>query len=632
MPLFLGLLGPRKLAKPKKNGPDTTSALTVAVASGLVYIFFACVLAVLAFKNFPLFNVLSAVLLLSFPAVIAFITDIRSSKVFLGKIGPRGIATSFLVATVSILIQSSSIRSGHSFFTNFPNDRIESGEGFNLDSAFHVSIIQSILSRGYPSTGQHLEPFLEYHTLSHYGDALVLWATGLDPWESYALLFFSKSAAIVLATIYFSYRVTRNGREKLFLTVAPVVALIFTNSWTIVISHANWLPMYLVVLASPWMYALTKKTRVTIGDSIILTAIVVVASLGKISVGFSVAVFIGLVLFVKEPRRPLVVLMGMAWAGFFFVWSRGFSGASLIRSWADAFRDVPAEAFSIVGICLVFLLAYKLGGAKHHLGLALAIALSASIHVFVGLFFLRSPLDTAAFFVGLFAIVFLISTQSLLGVGVWERHNLQQREMALMPAAVVALALTLASMPTLAKAPLAPFRPPMAVLDSVFLTNTVSYQWFNHSKPPNERMSIMRAFTGSGLPIVSESREPYFSTFRTSLETFLEEDSINPADALLFLSSEQFEELAQKSEIPNSENLGFLLVAVNGISLIYGMPALDGEWKSSFFGNSRYGQEALRIPATSATEATLCQWNRPVVRIENLERPTFKLYCGRDDS
>ena len=622
-------------AKPTRaedGGSFRSPALTVAIVTAATYLFFSCYLAVLAFKNFSVLSVLSTVLVLAVPVVIALLKDTRNGKRFLGKIGLKGFVTSFGVAGTLILIQSSSIRSGHSFFTNFPNGRIEAGQGFNIDSAFHVSIIQSILARGYPSTSQHLEPFLYYHTLSHYGDALVLFATGLDAWESYALLFFAKSAAIVLATLYFSYRVTRDGRENLFWVVAPLVALTFSNSWGIVISHANWLPMYLLLIASPWMHSVLRKPRIGIWDVIFLTAIVVTTGLGKISVGFSVAIFVGLVLFLREPRRPLIMVMGAGWAGFFFIWAGGFGGPSLISNWADAFREIGEEAFSLVGIALVFLFAYMIGRARNHLIFSLAIVASMAINAIVGLVFLRSPLDTAAFFLGLFAVVFLISTQNLLSLGIWEKRSPREGDMAKMPAALVALALTLASMPTLAKAPLSPFNPPMAVVDSFFLTNTVSYQWFNYSRTPPHQMSILRAATGSELPLDPVIQEPYFSVFERSLAEFLAEDSIASSDALLFLPSEQFEELSARSYLPNSEDLGLLLVAVTGVSLVHGMPDLDQDWKGSFFGNSLYGDDSPRLPEASVTEAVLCQWNRPVIRVEDFEGPSFTLVCAADKS
>ena len=610
------------------RGLVRSSALTVAIVTAGIYLLFSCYLAVWAFKNFPLSNTLGAVLLLSVPVLLALLKGVKNGRRFLGKISLRGFMTSVGVAGALILIQSSSIRAGHSYFANFPNDRIEAGQGFNIDSAFHVSIIQSILARGFPSTSQHLEPFLYYHTLSHYGDALVLFATGLDPWESYALLFYAKGTGIVLATLYFSYRVTRDGRENLFWVVTPLVTLTFSNSWGVVISHANWLPMYLLLIASPWMYSVLRKPRIGISDAVFLTAIVVATGLGKISVGFSVAIFVGLVLFLKEPRSSLVVLMGAGWAGFFFIWAGGFGGPSLINNWADAYREVGEEAFSLLGLAGVFVIAYMIGRSRNHIITALAIALSIFINAIVGLFFLRSPLDTAAFFLGLFAVVFLISTQNFLSLGVWARASPREGELARMPATLVALALLLALMPTIAKAPLSPFNPPMKVVDSVFLTNTVSYQWFNNSRAPSQRMSIIRAAVGNELPSGQGVQEPYFSVFARSLAEFMADNSVVSSDALLFLSSEQFEELAASSSLPDSDDVGLLLVALTGVSLVHGMPLFEENWKSSFFGNSAYGDGSSRLPEASVSSTNLCQWNRPVVRVVDFEGPSFSLLCA----
>lgn len=613
---------------PSREAKSESSAVTVAIMTVAVFVLLSGFLAVLAYRNFSVVSAISPLLLLTLPVAVGFWNDARRSLRFLRRISLKDAASSFGLASLLLVIQSSSVRSGANFFANFPNQKIEAGEGFNIDSSFHVSLIQSILARGFPSTGQHLEPLLHYHTLSHYGDALILLVTGLDPWESYALLYFAKAAAIVMATIFFSYRVTRGGRERLFWVVAPLTALIFTNSWGVVISHANWLPMFLLPLVAPRIYEVIQKPRLLAADSIILTLIVVVASLGKVSVGFSIAIFVGLVALMKEPGRPLVYAMGAIWVGFFLIWARGFGGPSLISNWADAFREIPAEAFSLAGLGILLLLAYRTGHGRLSAILGAATLGAMGTNALVGYFFLRSPLDTAAFFSGLFAIVFLITAQHLLGADSWGRYATERNQLRRVSFLATALALLVASAPALAKAPLSPFNPPMSIVDSIYLTNTASYQWFNALAAEPDKMSILTAAMGKRPPADSVMHTTYLDVFGSKLATHLTKNSISPASALLFLSDEQFDELSSHLTLANSENTGFLLVAVTGVSLVHGMPPLDSDWKGSFFGNSDYTEIALRLKQEVAHEVDFCRFDRPVVTVLDLDPLRFETLCS----
>lgn len=75
------------------------------------------------------------------------------------------------------------------YIHTYPLLETELGFGWHQDTAYHVSLIQSILHFGYPSIAQHGIPFNAYHVLSHYVDAVIIFISGVDPYDSYGLLF-----------------------------------------------------------------------------------------------------------------------------------------------------------------------------------------------------------------------------------------------------------------------------------------------------------------------------------------------------------------------------------------------------------------------------------------------------------
>lgn len=113
------------------------------------------------------------------------------------------IFVSILVVLFLIDLGSSFIHPCLDYARTYPLLETELGLNYHRDTVFHVSIIQSILNFGYASTAQHGTPVLNYHVLSHYIDALIIFLTKVDPYDSYGMFFTLKYGYFFHQLYYF---------------------------------------------------------------------------------------------------------------------------------------------------------------------------------------------------------------------------------------------------------------------------------------------------------------------------------------------------------------------------------------------------------------------------------------------
>ena len=273
-----------------------------------------------AFPNFSAVEVVATLLLFSaLPLGLLFLGgDRKASSV--SKSSPLVLA-SFFMGLFLFVVHSSSLLIWSDYYSNFSYERLENQGGYHNDSVFHVSIIQGIMRSGYPTTGQHLEPLLQYHSLSHYVDAIVLALLGLDPWASYALLFFAKGAAVMLGLILLSSRISQVLSVAGFFVILGIIALAFTASWDVVGSHGQWLPVLILIISSSWLGKLLDLEILNFKQFTMVTLLVLLIGLGKISLGFSLAVLVGILLLFRFWRD---------WKVYFF-WSH--MGSFLCHFW-----------------------------------------------------------------------------------------------------------------------------------------------------------------------------------------------------------------------------------------------------------------------------------------------------------
>jgi hypothetical protein len=580
----------------------------------LFFLLGATTYGVLAFRNFSAPSVILTVLLFSaFPLGLIFL----GSKVS-GLGGVRKTLISLLgiipVALVIFTIQLSGVVKWSSYFSNFPNQRIQSGGGFNQDSAFHVAAIQGILNTGYPTTGQHLEPLLVYHTLSHYGDAAALWLLGIDPWESYALFFFAKGTALTLGLIFFASKVSRSYPAPVFWVILITVYPAFTATWLAIGSHGQWLPMIVLALSGYWVFHVCVKEKRTWFDFVGLSLLVIIFSLGKVSIGFAFAVFVGLWLLFRKPLDWRLIAVGLFWVAFLGIYARNYSTRSggfdrdelvegFIYSWEEGL------AILLVASLLFFL--SKKARFPPVLASGYAALSTVALITAVAIVALNNSSDIYYFFHGAFSVIIILMVP-LVAQAIFDGDE----KLIGTPTAHVPTKSLLAFAGSL-----------LLMVSPVSSQATIiqhASQWLNERAGGGEAMLVSRAIQGGQVLRNDPDQQPYATRLEQGLSDFIEYEHLADQSPLLFLSQEQLAWLGENFASPPSWSTGLAITAVTGVPLVF---SVESPGMASY-GFKAYGQDSAQVRSGVVTEELLCQFGRPVIRSDDIEGLEFYLACS----
>ena len=599
-----------------------------ATALTLIYVALASFFAVFGYVNFSFLAVLATVAL--FVAVPLGLV-LSSPKTAGGKRSIDTLRTwiiGFFGALVLLVSQLWGMWKAGTYFANFPNHRMDvANPGFHPDSALHVAIIQGILNTGYPTTGQHLEPFVRYHALSHYIDALLLIVLGLDPWESYSLFFFAKGVALTLALIFFAKKVAEPHSNRVFWAVLIVVYPAFTATWHVISSHGQWFPMLLLILSAHIVSRIVLKKQRGWRDYFFLSLLVVTMSFGKISIGLSFALIVGFSLFVANPRDWKLVSTGALWAVFFVFASSAFStriSTSPDESvWARFHYSWPNISSVLLilflGVTLLFFVSYPglrsfvIGGFLSFLLIfgfvAVAVPDSSDSFYFFHGFFSMALLFAMSFFVGAGGLLGIIAPAANASSPIRPFvAALFLVSILVSPVSTQVVASKFYGSPT-----------PRVVLASI---NEQTYYWFNVASGKDGYYSFWDAVRGVPLPQAQILEEPLVSRLTRNLNSHIAHDSLQHSSPVLFMTAEQLDDLGDRISSRSPWTTSFALTAVSGLPLIYGVydPALSYGWHE-------YTEESARLSEAEVSEELLCEFNRPVVILHSLDALNFETLC-----
>jgi hypothetical protein len=581
---------------------------------------------VAGFANFPVWTVAATVLMFAVVplALLWLLGRERGSSRWTWATSLSGLLGGLFL----LVVHTASLLAWSDYYSNFSYERLDTRDGYHNDSAFHVAIIQGILRSGYPTTSQHFEPLIHYHSLSHFFDALALRVLPLDPWESYALLFFAKGTAVMLGVVFFAAKVTQNHRPTVFYVVLGGVVLTVTATWRIIGSHGEWFPFLVLILSAPWVAKLLRWENAPGSRLVTLTGLVAVLSLGKISLGFAFAAVAGLWLLFSNPRDIRIYGMGSVWVAFFAIFGSSFGESALDVS-AVRFRMSWPEMSAIVMLVAVCFVMARASDTK--LLRNAAMAGMATFLVIVGLTILelRSETDAFYFFHGLYLSLFLLTIPFLIDAfaGLPPRQATSTSE-ANLGLRTVSLAMTILSVsgPVLAGGQFySPFSNWEAMAVSLAATNTVTYKHYNGTVPSDQARSVA---TGLVAPRLSntEPDEGYFREMGTELRRVIEDSELGDREPLLLLSQEDFAWLAVRAgtEEEDSWSVGLLVTAITGLPLLHGV---EGPVRQQY-AFQEYGFDALQLPKAETDARNLCAHARPVIAVVDIEKLRFRVLCS----
>lgn len=200
------------------------------------------------------------------------------------------------------------------FYKIFPLIEVFLGNDWSSDSSFHVSLIQSFIKLGYPSTGLHGAPLLHYHTLSHLVDSLGLRLVRISPYDSYGLFFHFKIWLVLSFVNIFIIKLLKKGLGLSYIIFLILLTPIIMGTWHLIGSHGEWFSGVLSLASVGWIYSLIKSSeRMSSRHYLYLFLLISIISLGKISMGFTLAVFVGFLLLLKNLRDTRTYILGLFW-------------------------------------------------------------------------------------------------------------------------------------------------------------------------------------------------------------------------------------------------------------------------------------------------------------------------------
>lgn len=316
-----------------------TSAMALLIVNMLSALY-----ALHIFVQFSPFQVLAV--FLAFLALLLILCSIflKGARFLPVEINLRNTLAAAVVTFFLVIMYSSQGESPMgAYVKTFPLLEAQLGLGWHQDTAFHVSLIQSILNFGYPSIAQHGHPLTAYHVLSHYVDALILLVTGVDPFESYGLLTHFKVVLFLSVALLTLAHLCRRHGAVIYLVSIVLFLPVLIGTWHIILSHGLWVPSLLLLASTPFVVStLYRQEKPSRGELVALFALIVLLSLGKISTGFMFACFVGLWVFVKNPFAPGTMVLGACVLGFFYAY-----GALFIA----AVNNIPTQMdFSSLGL------------------------------------------------------------------------------------------------------------------------------------------------------------------------------------------------------------------------------------------------------------------------------------------
>lgn len=332
----------------KNKTADVTSITAISL---LGYFVFTLITAKLVYLQFSLSEVIAVSLLFLAIMVTLGLFFLRIEKPFEININIENLINATVVFLILVLYTITSSENVDWFLHPLILSESELHVWWSNDTAFHVSLIQSILNWGYPSIAQHGHPFSVYHVLSHYTDALILKIVGLEPYDSYGLFMHFKRFTFVSSIILFIWAATRQRGLSIFLLSIVFLPPLVFGTGTAIYSHGLWMPTIISLLAAPFVYSILFNEKGISNSSLLaLFAIIATVALGKISSGLMLGCLIGTIVWVRGFKQPPAYVFGLVLLLFFYSYGALYS------------EEAGKETINLSNVSLAGLGHYYLGG------------------------------------------------------------------------------------------------------------------------------------------------------------------------------------------------------------------------------------------------------------------------------
>lgn len=251
------------------------------------------------------------------------------------------VSLGILCLLVSLSMYDSYLSQYYSFSPIFD---VDVHNKWHQDTSFNVSIIQSIITFGYPSVGLDGHRLTAYHVLTHYFDAILLTVSGLDPYNSYGLTSLTKASIFVcLCLVLCQSLSTGKFRQCVFFLISSPLII---SSWHSVASHALWMPSVLLMVTAMFTFRFVFESESpSVKGYILASALSVLLCLGKISTGLAYIMIVFSISFFRDYRKVRMYACAAFLIIFIFVYQRFINYSYGIGS------EASLDSLSVAGLC-----------------------------------------------------------------------------------------------------------------------------------------------------------------------------------------------------------------------------------------------------------------------------------------
>lgn len=570
------------------------------------------------FYQFSIYQILFVVLL--FSTLLSILILIFDRKYFHEhiKFNLVNISAAIIILFFIVMFASTSIIF-IDYYRTFPLLEAELGLDAHPDTSFHVSLIQSIMSNGYPSTMQHGTPIIYYHILSHYFDAIILLITGIDPFESYGLFYYFKVFLFLSSILIFLSQIIKSKQFFIFIASFFILTPMLISTWSAVGSHALWMTSIIVILSAHKVFnILVENEKNSLKEFIYLFILIIIISIGKISVGFIYAVFIGMYLLLKQWKDYKVYLIGIAWILFFLLFQKLIllhTSSSTVNnfnlvSFYDFFINISDSPYkmlqSIYISCSILMFLYFSDRTKHNCRLLISSIFSlltiAVIITIKGNEFSRA--DIFYFEYSLAFILILFMFQSIF-------YNIKSINIKIIALIILAV---LSNFYYLPKFNIWSIK----ISQNLKSLNYTPFNNINKTLPSSEKINFMNG--GIKTSWLNTTERP-LQNFRKRLNEFLISKKIERKDIVLFIPKEIYTQdlyFIKRS----TWSKGLFMSAITGVPLIYGNKELIRG-----FGYSFYTKNSLWTSMGNFDPKKVCSMKitNTIITVQNFSTPQFDI-------
>ncbi|MDY0121163.1 MAG: hypothetical protein RBR54_04400 [Sulfurimonas sp.] len=566
-----------------------------------------------------------------------FFTDLFKENLMINF---KNTSFALLVFILMVLLFSTMYQS--SYRLTFPLLETELNLGWHQDTAYHIAMIQSILNFGYPSIAQNGVPFNFYHVMSHYVDALIIWITQVEPYDSYMLLVTFKKWLIVSSLALFIAFFMKKMPLIIFIFIFILLAPIFTGSWHIIASHALWFTTIIVIFSSIKIFNLFMVEELKNRDYFYIFMIIVLVALGKISTGFMYASLVGCFILIKYPKDKRVYFLGTVLIIFFWMYSKlfaaGYTGDTsnsydfsiltysyywntIISPVLEQFKAIPSQNTMIhIDIAILTALAFLF---KDRNTLKFLFATIASYFLLVSLSGITVRLnfnDILFFYLGFTCVlnlfIFMFIVRNLQDNKVFDGVEYTNFYTTLLLISTIYISSFYVS---------AVFPKSFNEMESrLKYINNGPFVNINKKLPSDNKLSVSKLLTNRVKNTAFADFERPLYNFREKINQILIDNKVSKTEALLFVPREIFmEDISRFGGVEWGR--GMMIYAITGVPMLNGI--YDNKRKS--YSHQYYTKEALWKKSNFFSFTDACMGNSTKLIIETVDFNKLKFNIHR---